>query len=75
MAMSGQEIYDNFHKHATDDLGSVVHIENRVSGQFLHQRSDVTAYQHTADMVRDAALSTEDSIRLIANLARRMEQA
>ncbi|MEV0088442.1 Scr1 family TA system antitoxin-like transcriptional regulator [Saccharopolyspora sp. NPDC050642] len=46
----------------------VVHIENRRSGQFFHERDDVGAYQDAVSWLRDVALSPDDSAKLIAKV-------
>jgi hypothetical protein len=52
----------------------MVFTENHRSLQFLHESSDVELYRRAVDTVLEVALSTVDSIRLMANVASRMEQ-
>ena len=52
---------------------TVVFLENRRSALWLHQDDDVNAYKHAVDMVLQVALSADESIRLISELAHRME--
>jgi transcriptional regulator with XRE-family HTH domain len=59
----------------TPDLGPIVHLENLVSGQFLHERSDVNAYLRAVDMLLEVALNPDESVRLMANVANRMEHS
>lgn len=47
---------------------NVVHVENRVSGQFFHEPSDVTAYADAVATITGVALSREESVRLIAEI-------
>jgi len=45
---------------------TVVHIENRRSGLFLHRLPDVELYREATELVLNAAMSPEDSSGLIA---------
>lgn len=47
----------------------VVHLENRRSGLFLHEVDDVDAYRTAVELVLRAAMSTEESVALIAREA------
>jgi transcriptional regulator with XRE-family HTH domain len=49
----------------------VVHLENRISGLFLHEPPEVEAYQDAIAKVRDAAMSAEKSSQLIAEAIKR----
>ncbi|MCX2731988.1 helix-turn-helix transcriptional regulator [Saccharopolyspora sp. NFXS83] len=53
---------------------SVVHVENRVSGQFFHELADVTAYADAIATITDVALSQEESARLIAEILDEQEE-
>jgi transcriptional regulator with XRE-family HTH domain len=53
----------------------VVHLENRRSGLFLHDRADVCAYQEAVDKLHDAAIDMDESARLIASVIAKMERA
>lgn len=55
-------------EHAT-----VVHLENRKSGLFLHEDADVKWYKLAAEMVLKVVMSATDSIRLIDAVAKRLE--
>lgn len=46
----------------------VVHLEHHKSGVFLYDKGDVGAYQLAAEMVREAAMSAEDTAALIAEI-------
>jgi transcriptional regulator with XRE-family HTH domain len=48
------------------DTTSVVHIENRRSGLFLHRKHDVDLYREATELVLNTAMSPEDSSGLIA---------
>lgn len=45
---------------------TVVYLENRRSGLFLHEQADIKVYQAAVDSVREAAVSPQESARLIA---------
>lgn len=51
----------------------VVQFENRRSGLFLHEPTDVKIYQDAADTVFDAALSYQDSRKLIVKIRKELE--
>ena len=55
------------------ESGPVVHLENRRSGLFLHDKADVCSYQEAVDKVLDVAIDTEESTRLIASVVNRLE--
>lgn len=55
------------------DASTVVHLENRKSGLFLHEDADVNAYQRAADKVMEAAMSADASRKLIVELIKMME--
>lgn len=46
----------------------VVHLEHHKSGVFLYDRGDVDAYRVAAQVVREAAMSAEDTAALIADV-------
>lgn len=50
------------------DRGPVVHLENRISGLFLHEPDEVEVYQSAVDKVNKTAMSVEESIALIARV-------
>lgn len=52
---------------------SIVHLEHHRNGAFLDNADDVAAYQDAADRVRQVAMSPDDSLKLIADVANRME--
>lgn len=52
----------------------LVHIENRRSGQFLHEPSDVQTYRLAIDKVWESALQSGHSLERIAHAAREAEQ-
>jgi transcriptional regulator with XRE-family HTH domain len=54
--------------------GAVVHLEHHRSGVFLYESADVAAYQTVAEEVRQAAMSTADSLSAIAEARERMSQ-
>lgn len=54
---------------ALDEFASrspVVHLENRISGLFLHEPPEVEAYLDAVARIRDAALDAEKSSQLVA---------
>ena len=53
---------------------TVVFLETRRSGLCLYQDDDVAAYKHAANMVLRVAMSSDDSVSFLANLANRMEK-
>lgn len=57
-----------------DRLTSVVHLENRRSGLFLHEQEDVDSYRVAADLVFNASLSGPESVELIAKALNMMEE-
>ena len=56
-----------------DDRTSVVHLENRVSGLFLHELDEVKAYESALDRVQEVAMTPEGSVELIADVINRTE--
>lgn len=52
--------------------GTVVQVENRRSGLFLHEPEDVAAYREAADAVLQVAMSPEQSSELIAEAIHEM---
>lgn len=55
------------------EYSPVVHLELHSSGLFLHEDEDVHEFRRAIDLVLDTALSRENSMRFIAQLAQRME--
>jgi transcriptional regulator with XRE-family HTH domain len=53
--------------------GPVAHIENRISGLFLHQKVDVDFYRRAVDLVREIAMSPAQSAELIAKVIKESE--
>ncbi|MGP4014281.1 helix-turn-helix domain-containing protein [Saccharopolyspora sp. 5N708] len=52
----------------------VVLLETRRSGLCLHQDGDVNAYREAADMILRVAMNSDESMRLIAEIANRLEK-
>lgn len=50
------------------DGAGVVHLENRISGLFLHEPADIEVYWSAVEKVRKVAMSAEDSAKLIAEV-------
>lgn len=57
------------------DEPPIVHLENRRAGLFFHESDDVDAYREAVDMVANAALSPDESIKLIAEVTTELETA
>lgn len=57
-----------------DKATSVVHLENRLSGLFLHEKGDLAAYQGAAEKVLRVAMSAEETAELIAREAERIKR-
>lgn len=57
----------------SSEHSGVVILESRRSSLIFHEREDVLAYQQATDMVRQFAISPQDSLRHIASIAKRME--
>lgn len=57
------------------DRSPVVHLENRVSALFLHEKNEVDAYIQAVDKVSEQALGPAESSGLIRDAIGRMEQA
>jgi transcriptional regulator with XRE-family HTH domain len=53
---------------------TVVYLETRWSGLFLHEERHVAAYVDAAVTVREAAMSPQDSVGLIAGLIKKLEK-
>ncbi|GGM55326.1 transcriptional regulator [Longimycelium tulufanense] len=51
----------------------VVHLENRISGQFLHQAHDVAAYEEALKVMLDVSLTPDESLGFISNQISRLE--
>lgn len=47
---------------------SIVHLEHHRNGAFVYDVEDVAAYKDAADKVREPAMTTEDSTKLIAEV-------
>jgi transcriptional regulator with XRE-family HTH domain len=56
-----------------DEIPSVAHVEMQRSGLIFHDRDDIDAYRHAADMVRKKAMSPADTQGLIAEVLTEME--
>lgn len=56
-----------------DDSPSIVHLEHYRSSAFLYEDQDVQAYQAAAVKVREMAMTTAESTRLIAEVTKEME--
>jgi transcriptional regulator with XRE-family HTH domain len=50
------------------DRGPVVHLENRISGLFLHAPDEVKRYEEAVDKVADVAMSPAETHRLVADV-------
>lgn len=57
------------------DRGPVVHLENRISGLFLHEPAEVQVYQEAVDKVEKVAMSATESKALIASVINGKETA
>ncbi|MGI8306638.1 Scr1 family TA system antitoxin-like transcriptional regulator [Saccharopolyspora hattusasensis] len=53
--------------------GTIIHLEKRKSGLFLHEDPDVRAYRRAADHVLEVAMSKVESVKLIRHIANSME--
>lgn len=51
-----------------DARDPVVHLENRISGLFLHDPDEVKAYESAVDTISKVAMSPTESMRLIADV-------
>jgi transcriptional regulator with XRE-family HTH domain len=56
------------------DKSPVVHLENRRAGLFFHEPEDTDIYVEAAEKVLRAAMSLEDSARLIADIIKESER-
>ena len=56
------------------DSMPVVYVELRISGLFLHEEADVEAYSAAIDLISQASLGPEASLRLVAETVERMER-
>lgn len=56
-----------------DDRAGVVFLPSRTSSLFLEESSEVSAYDRTIVELMSVALSTEDSVRLVAEMAATLE--
>ncbi|WP_433262297.1 helix-turn-helix domain-containing protein [Actinosynnema sp. CS-041913] len=54
---------------------SVVHVENRLSGLFYQETTDVTAYQEAVDQVLSVALGPSETVELIAGEVDRIKES
>jgi transcriptional regulator with XRE-family HTH domain len=57
----------------SEESAPLVFLETRRSGLCLYQDDDVAAYKHAANMILRLAMTSEESIRLIAEVAKRTE--
>jgi hypothetical protein len=57
-----------FSMYEFDGRDAIVHIENRISGLFLHEPNEVEKYGSAAKKVVDLAMSPEETAELIANV-------
>lgn len=57
----------------SDAAPTLVEIENRQSGQFLHEDDDVAAYQEAVKTVEEVAMSPQESAGLIAEKINQLE--
>ncbi|MCA1229979.1 helix-turn-helix transcriptional regulator [Saccharopolyspora sp. 6M] len=57
----------------SEQLGPVVHLENRRSGIFFHEGPDVESYGHAIDMVIEHALDAQESVELISRIINELE--
>jgi transcriptional regulator with XRE-family HTH domain len=57
----------------TAETGSIVHLETRRSGLFLHEPQDVESYREAADTVLQVAMSPTETTELIAKITNEME--
>jgi len=55
------------------EASTVIHTENRRSGQFLHEDQDVRLYRDAVDSLLDVAMSPTESLGLIAEKIRQLE--
>ncbi|GAA4614736.1 helix-turn-helix domain-containing protein [Saccharopolyspora hordei] len=51
----------------------IVHLEQYASAVFLHEREQTDAYRSATDTLRGLAMSPDDSVKLIAEVAEEME--
>lgn len=58
----------------SSEHSGVVILESRRSSLIFHERDDVLAYQQATDMVRQVAMSPQESLRHIVSVAKRMEK-
>lgn len=54
------------------DTTSLVHLENRRSGLFLHKAEDVAVYRHAIDLLLKVSFGEEDTLRIIREIRERM---
>ncbi|WP_173137698.1 Scr1 family TA system antitoxin-like transcriptional regulator [Kibdelosporangium persicum] len=52
---------------------AIVHLEHYRSGVFLVDEADVTAYESAADMIRQEAMSPDESAKRIAEILNALE--
>ncbi|MGQ0841015.1 helix-turn-helix domain-containing protein [Actinokineospora sp.] len=62
-----------FHLFESDNPAPVVFLDTRRSTLWLHSNDDVNAYKHAVDTVLRVAMSPDDSVRFITEIANRME--
>jgi transcriptional regulator with XRE-family HTH domain len=57
----------------SEEIDTVVHVENRRSGLFLHEPDDVQIYRDAVDTIREVALGAPESAMFLAAMLDRME--
>ncbi len=62
-------------RRANADKASIIFVGTRRSVLMLHQDNDVDAYKRAIDWIARISLQPDDSLKLIADLYRRMERA
>ncbi|MCU1680918.1 MAG: Transcriptional regulator, contains XRE-family domain [Amycolatopsis sp.] len=55
------------------DRGSIVHLENKISGLFLHEPNEVGPYERALNRVEEVAMSPTDTAELIADVIKGKE--
>jgi transcriptional regulator with XRE-family HTH domain len=66
-------LHGSFLRMRFADRPSVVFLENRTSSLFLEDHSDVSAYDQAIAELLSVAISEEDSVRLVAEMAATLE--
>jgi hypothetical protein len=57
----------------SEDVDTVVHVENRRSSLFLHEAEDVQTYRDAVDTIKEVALGAPESAMFLAAMIDRME--